>query len=150
MGIKAFFFGKEKVIADKKLGLLKTRIKNTNPSISNVWASEVRLSGQLLETVIILEGNSEGPFKEQLDSAYKIVDSTNDISARILIDSKNMNLDTSRFIGDWIKEFYLSAITPIDLRENSFEVEFESTKPEDNRYVLFTWRNNVLSEIDIK
>lgn len=150
MGIKDFLFGKEKTIADTKLGHLKARIRRTNPSVSYVWASEIRLSGQLQETVIILEGNSDGPFREQLDSAYKIVDSIKEMAARFHLESKSLNLDKTKFYGDWTKDFYLSAITPIDIRESSFEVEFESTNPNDNSYILFTWKDNVISEIEIK
>ena len=150
MGIKDFLFGKEKTIPDSKLGFLKARIKKTHPSVSYVWASEIRLSGQLRETVIILEGNSDGPFREQLDSAYKIVDSIKELVTRIYLDSKSMNLDKTKYKGDWAKDFYLSAITPIDVAESSFEVEFETTTPNDDSYVLFTWKANVISEIEIK
>ena len=150
MGIKDFLFGKEKTIADTKLGHLKARIRKTHPSVSCVWASEIRLSGQMQETVIILEGNSDGPFRAQLDSAYKIVDSIKEMATRIYLESKSLNFDKNKFYGDWTKDFYLSAITPIDIRECSFEVEFESTNPNDNSYILFTWKDNVISEIEIK
>ncbi|MCP9762440.1 hypothetical protein [Lacihabitans soyangensis] len=150
MGFKDFLFGKEKTIADTKLGYLKSRIRKTHPSISYVWASEIRLSGQLQETVIILEGNSYGPFREQFDSAYIIVDNIKEIAERIHLESKSLNLDKTKFCGDWTKDFYLSAITPIDIGESSFEVEYESTNPNDNSYILFTWKDNIISEIEIK
>lgn len=135
MGIRDFLFGKVKSIYDSKLGLFKARIKNTDPSVGYVWAGEIRLSGQLRETVIILEGNSEGPFKKQLESAYKIVDRINDFAASILLKSNSLSLDETMII-EWTKEFYLSAITPIELMDNSFEVEFEMTNSKDNRYIL--------------
>jgi hypothetical protein len=150
MGIRDFLFGKVKTIDDSKLGLFKARIKNVNPSIGYVWVSEIRLSGQLRETIIILEGNSKGPFKKQLESAYKIIDSINDIATSILLKSNSLNLDETKMIEEWRKEFYLSAITPIDLVENTFEVEFETTNSKDNRYILCTWKDNVISDIDIK
>jgi len=150
MGIKDFLFGKEKIIADTKLGYLKARIKKSHPSISYAWVSSTRLVGQLNETVVILEGNSDGPFKEQLYNAQKIVDSIDELASRILLESKSLTLNETKFFGNWTKDFYLSAITPIDINENSFEVEYESINPNDNRYILFTWKDNIISEIKIK
>lgn len=84
MSIKDFIFGKEKVVADSKLGSFKARIKNAHPSISHTWTSVITLPEKSEETVIILEGNSDGPFRGQLNSAYKIVDSLNEIAHQLL------------------------------------------------------------------
>lgn len=61
-----------------------------------------------------------------------------------------MNIDKSKFDEDWIKDFNLSAIIPIEIRENSFELEFNPVASSDERYVLVTWKNNILSKIELK
>lgn len=149
MGLKDILFGKEVQISDTKLGVLKARIKKTHPSINYVWASEVLLSEQQNETVIVLEGNSEGPFKKQLESAYSIVDNLTNIQEQIIVESKK-NKNKIKYNGDWIKQFYLAAITPIDVRDNSFEVNFEPINQDGNGYILLTWKNSKISELDIK
>jgi len=150
MGLKDFLFGKEKIISDKKIGVLKARIKKTHPSINYVWASEVLLKGQKKETVIILEGNSSGPHINQLNSAYSIVDNLENLKEQIEHESKRNNSNSKKYYGDWIKDFYLAAITPIEVRDNSFEVNFEPIDQNDKGYVLFTWKNNQISGIEIK
>jgi hypothetical protein len=49
-----------------------------------------------------------------------------------------------------IKDFYVSAITPIEMKENSFELEFDPIDSSDDRFVIVTWKNNTLSEIELK
>ena len=150
MGLKDLLLGKEKLITDKKIGILKARIKNTNPSINHTWTCEVLLPRQQNETVIILEGNADGPFKGQLDSVYSIVDSIEELKEKILLESDIQDTNNINRDGNWLANFYLSAITPIDINENSFEVNFEPIKPNENGYVLFTWKYNQVSDIDIK
>lgn len=150
MEIKEFLFGKEIVFSDKIIGELKARIKNRNPSINYTWTGEHQFSKQKKKTVFILEGNVNGPYKEQLKSVHRIIEDldniTNNVNAEIRINKR----PNERFNNNWIKEFYLAAITPIEIRENNFEVTFEPINDEDISYVSFTWTKDRITEIELK
>ena len=150
MGLKNILFGKKKIISDKKIGDLKARIKNNNPSINYTWTSEFLLSGEENETVIMLEGNANGPYKNQLNAVYSIVDNLKKLREQILIDSKRLNLENLKYNSNRIKDFYFAAITPIDITENSFEVNLEPVSGDEDGYVLFKWKNNQVSDLEIK
>ncbi len=143
MGIKDLLFGKNVEISDPKLGLLKTKVKNTNPSIGYVWTGETQLAGQTQETVIIMEGNAEGPFKEQLEAIHMIVDSIGEIVKQVVSEA----LKESKYKAT---DFYLSAIMPVEIANNSFEVNFEPINDNNNSFISFVWQNHKISEFEME
>ncbi len=150
MGLKEFFFGKQIVFSDKLIGNLETRIKIDNPTINYTWVGETQLTGQKRKTVFILEGNSQGPYKNQLKSVQRIVQNIENITKEIDLELKAAKSVKLRFKHNWVKDFYLAAITPNDTRENKFEVNFEPIDENDSGYVLFLWANDRISEIESK
>jgi len=150
MGLKKFFWGKQVVFTDKLIGILKTRVKNENPSINYTWIGENLLNGQKRKTVFILEGNSQEPYKNQLKSVYRIVQDLENITRQINFELKSSKYTNPRFKHDWLKDFYLAAITPNDVRENRFEVSIEPINENDTGYVSFLWANGRISEIEAK
>ncbi|MTI29520.1 hypothetical protein [Xanthovirga aplysinae] len=147
--IKKILFGKKINFQDPKIGTLTTRIKSNNPSIEYTWTGEYLIDDQKKETVIILEGNLNGPHKAQLNSAYRIVDELDSIIERVDNELKE-NASNYKKIKNWKEEFYFAAVTPYDQRENKFELNFEPIDSNNNRYVSLIWSNGQINEVEGK
>ena len=143
-------FGKEKKFTDNKIGILKSRIKNENPSINHTWTGESLLPDQKKKTVFILEGNFRGPYKNQLESVHRIIEGLNSIIQKIQIEINNNKPVKTQLSKDWIKGFYLAAITPMEIRETKFEVTFEPLNDKDTGYIGLIWENGKITEIEVK
>lgn len=150
MRLKDFLFGQLKIIVDPKIGNLEARIKNINPSINYTWTSTKQLPGQLEATVIILEGNANGPYKNQLTAAYSIVDNLTSIQYSIDKELTKTNLSKLSNPEDWRGKFYLAAITPIEVNDNSFELCFESINQDNEDYFACTWEDEKLIDFEFK
>ncbi len=151
--LKDMLFGKKVSFIDTKIGELTARVKNDNSSINYTWSGEYMLSGQKKPTVFILEGNAEGPYKQQLASVYRIVDTLDSII--LWVDSQLKQKENFKPIfKDWKDTFYLAAITPynpdtIDIR-NMFEITFEPVIEKEIHYLGLTWVNDRFSEFVAK
>ena len=150
--ISNFLFGREIKIQDNKIGVLTTKIKSDNPSINYTWTGEPKLAGQKKPTVFILEGNSLGPYKDQLKGVHRIVDTLDNIIYQIDKELKGRQKIKQRFMNDWTKDFYLAAITPYDPgvkgEGKQFEINFEPLDEDDTDYVGLLWNNDELKEIE--
>ena len=145
MGLKEFLFGKKREIYDERIGKLTTRVKNENPSINYTWSSEHQLFGQAKPTVFIMEGNVNGPAKNQLNSIYNIIDTLDEIIEHIIQATKT----TIK-----IKEnFYLTAVLSSNYEtkrnEKEFEINFEPINEDSKQYISLMWNNGNLTEIEI-
>lgn len=150
--IKDFFWGKKIKINDDKIGELTARIKNKDISVNYTWTGEHKLDGQKKETFFILEGNSLGPYKEQLISVHRIVDTINDIITQLNKEFKNKQTIREKFKGDWAREYYLAAITSYNTRKNIISGMFEITIEflDDDAYAIFIWNGDMITEIIAK
>jgi len=150
MRLMEFFFGKKVIFSDKLIGNLETRIKNQNVSINCTWTCENLLESQKRKTVFILEGNRNGPYKNQLKSVHRIIQNLENITRQIYLSSHKSKPTKDKLKSVWVKDFYLAAITPNDIRENSFELNFEPINKNDNGYISFIWTNDRISNIELK
>ncbi len=149
--IKDILFGRKVTFYDDKIGELTARVKNENPSINYTWTCEFKLDGQKGETFFILEGNSTGPYNDQIKSVHQIVDSINEIISNVDKELKGRNDIKQIFKNDWINEFYLAAINPynpdtLDIGRK-FEINFEPVKKDNTDYIGLIWDNGSLTEI---
>jgi hypothetical protein len=149
--IRDYLFGRQIKFQDSKLGELTTKIKTENPSINYTWAGTIKLSGQRKETYFILEGNSTGPYKSQLGSVHRIIDSLDNIIVTIDKELKGRQNIKPRFMKEWTKDYHLGMVTPYDPYvkgiERKFELNFEPLDEDDLEYVNLVWDNDRLVEI---
>jgi hypothetical protein len=148
--IKDYLFGQIEVFNDDLVGKLTARIKNRNPSINYTWVGEHLLSGQKKPTVFIMEGNSAGPYKDQLISTQSIVKSFTEIEEDICSNLKSQEGIKPRFISNWTSDFFISAIVPNTQNEGSFEIIYEPVDPDDLDCVSCVWKNGQLTKIEGK
>lgn len=152
--ISEFLFGRKIKIQDSKIGELTTRIKGDNPSKNYTWTGEHQLIGQGKPTVFILEGNNSGPYGDQLNGVHRIVDSLDEIIAKVDKELKGQLNIKQRFKDDWAKDFYLAAITPynpnVKGEGKQFEINFEPISENDTDYIGLLWNNDNLTEIEAK
>lgn len=145
MGVlRDFFFGKMVRIKDPILGDLETRVKGDNITKVYTWTSEHLIPGQLEKTVFILEGNLTGPYKSQLQAVYRIIYNLQDLIQTVDLKIKNTKPTYNQY---WSTQYYLAAITPVDVEKSQFEVCFDSLAPGEGNSVSFFWENDVISEI---
>ena len=147
--IKKLLFGRPTYFEDFKIGKLKTRVKSENPSIEYTWVGEHLLPHQKEKTVFILEGNIYGPSKSQLESAHKILDELQSIVENIDAKLQSNSSNYSK-ISDWKENFFFTAVTPNNQRNNGFELNFEPLDQDDTRYVGCMWTNGRITEIEGK
>lgn len=145
--LKKLLFGEKITVKDERIGTLSSRIKSRNPSKEYSWISEHLLPEQQQKTVLILEGNFNGPYDSQFKSVYRIIE-----EFKLIIEDVDYELkkNSSKYekIKNWKSEFYLAALTPNDVNRNEFEINFEPFDKDDTRYVSLLWRNGNLSEIE--
>ena len=142
-------WGKKATVSNSRIGLLSSRVKSTDPSRSYTWTSNQLLPGQSLPTFFIVEGNYLGPFPHQLQSIYQILDMLPAIMENADRELRR-NAHTYENLKDWKNTFYCAAITPLDVEQREFELDFEPADESDTRYVLVSWKNGQLTEIEGK
>lgn len=147
--LKDIILGKEKKITDLKLGDLKARIRNENSRKSITWISEVALNFGPEATVIILEGDSKGPFEIQIDAAYEIIDHFDSIKSQVVEKIRTDSKLQQKFKGKNLNEFYLACINPWEIDYNSFELSFDSINKNEQSGLLIIWQNKFITEIEI-
>lgn len=141
-------FGKSTKIQNEKIGELKTRIKQDNPSINYTWTSAKVVASQKKETYFIIEGNSDGPHKQQLNAVYSIVDNLENLVCDVMnkLPDKSANKHVLR--GEWKEKLYLSAIYPTDIWHPRFELTFEQLDEKGSSYISVMWENGNIIEIE--
>lgn len=147
--ISNFLFGKKVFIEDSVIGTLEARIKSKNPSIKYTWLSEHLIPNQKAKTVFILEGNINGPSKQQLGSAYRIVTELESITDEIDSQLSKKDLIYAK-LSDWKKTFYFAALTSYEERANEYEINFEPIDEDDTRYIGCIWSNGRITEVEAK
>ena len=89
------------------------------------------------------------PFPHQLQSIYQILDMLPAIRENADRELRK-NAYTYEKLKDWKNTFYCAAITPLDVEQREFEIAFEPADESDTRYVLVSWKNGQLTEIEGK
>ena len=152
--ISDFLFGRKISIQDSKIGELKTRVRGNNPSINYTWTGEYKLQGQKKPTIFILEGNNVEPYRSHLKGLHNIIDTLDNIVEQVDKELKGRPNVKQRFKENWVKDFYLAAITPYNPNTNEdgeqFELNFEPIIEDDTDYVGFLWNNGILAEVEAK
>ncbi|MBB6610268.1 hypothetical protein H7F15_04390 [Pontibacter sp. Tf4] len=143
-------FGKSIKIEDKKIGELKTRIKRDNPSINYTWTSAKLVASQKKETCFIIEGNSVGPHKQQLNAIYFIVDNLENLVCDVMTKLPEKSAYKDVLQGEWKEELYLSAIYPTDIWHPRFELTFEQLDDKALGYISVMWENGNITEIEVE
>ncbi|WP_345167893.1 hypothetical protein [Nibribacter koreensis] len=141
-------FGKSTKIQDEKIGELKTRIKRDNPSINYTWTSVKVVANQKKETCFIIEGNSVGPHKQQLNAVYSIVDNLENLVRDVMSKLPDKSVYKNVLRGEWKEELYLSAIYPTDIWHPRFEITFEQLDEKASSYISVTWENGNITEVE--
>ncbi|MGD1846229.1 MAG: hypothetical protein ACFB10_12650, partial [Salibacteraceae bacterium] len=119
--IKQLLFGRKIYFNDPVLGKFSTRVKSDNPSINRTWYSAKRIGNYPEDTLFILEGNSRGPNKMELESVRKLMAELPQVMNQVDKDlSQKANYNKFK---DWKSSLYLSAVNPY---EKGFEVQFEA------------------------
>jgi hypothetical protein len=73
MGVKDILFGKKKYFETANLGIFETRARSGSTAKNKIWLSTIRIENYSDEIVILLDGDSFGPLKDQLDVADWVV-----------------------------------------------------------------------------
>jgi len=147
--VKDLLFGKEYQFQDLKLGEFKTRIRNAKNLKNHTWMGTFFINGQKSETVIISEGNVESPFKDQLKAIHTIIDSIDLINQKVESEWKITQDSNGNYDENWLSNYYLAAITPRKIENNSFEINFESINQNSSDMISLTWENSKISEFEI-
>lgn len=147
--IKDLLFGKEYQFEDPKLGEFKTRIRNVNQPKDHTWSGTFFINGQKSETVIIVEGNVEGPFKDQLKAIHSIVDSIDIINQKVDSEWKISQDSNGNYEESWLLNYYFAAVIPRKIENNSFEINYESNNENSSKMISLIWENSRVSEFEI-
>jgi hypothetical protein len=147
--VKDLLFGKEYQFQDPKLGEFKTRIRNANNPKNHTWMGTFFVNGQKSETVIISEGNVVSPFKDQLKAIHSIIDSINQINQKVESEWKISQNSNGNYDENWLSNYYLAAIIPRKIENNSFEINYESINQNSSDMISLTWENSKISEFEI-
>ena len=154
MKILKFLFGLEVKIQDPIIGELTAIIRGDNPSINYTWTGEHKLEGQIKPTVFILEGNKDGPYREQLKSIHRIVDTLDNVIDQLDSNLKQQQKIKIQYKEEWMSDFYLAAIVPYnpDIKGvgQRFEINFEPVEEDRTDYISLIWDNDRLTEIEAK
>jgi hypothetical protein len=122
--IRDLLFGKKKFIKIDKLGTFAARFKANSVKIKS-WLSTIRIEGYSDEIVIILEGDSSGPFTKQIESVTLIIENIEQFDDKL----RNKIQDNSRLNEKFkkinLKELRLACINPWDETRKNFELSYE-------------------------
>ncbi len=122
--IRDLLFGKKKYIQTEKLGTFEARFKANSQKIKT-WLSTIRIEGYSDEIVIILDGNSSGPFTKDIKNIIPIIDNIEQFDNKLrnkVQDNSSLNQKFKKFN---LKELRLACIYPWDETRNSFELSYE-------------------------
>lgn len=151
--IKDIIFGRQINIHDSRIGELTTRVKNTHPSVNYIWTGSYKLSGQKKETIFLLNGNSAGPYREQLNSVYRIIDTLGSIITSLDLEISVRQNVNSKFKNEWTKDYYLASVSSYDHKDRDnnkkFEMSFEPLNENSEYFIDLFWENDKLTNIEI-
>ena len=124
-------FGKKKLVKTKILGTFEARVKK-HSNRKKSWISTIEVEGYSKEIVIILEGDSNGPFVKQIESASRIINELKELDQKIISKIYDNNKLKAKFGSLNLKEFRLACLNPWDESRNSFELSYESKLDDSN------------------
>ena len=122
--IRDLLLGKKIYIQTDRLGTFEARFKANSKKIKT-WLSSIRIEGYSNEIVIILDGNSSGPFTKQIEKVTPIIENIEQFDNKLrnkVQDSSRLNEKFKKFN---LKELRLACINPWDETRNNFELSYE-------------------------
>ncbi len=141
-GIKKLLFGEEIKIKTDSFGVFKARVKTVNQK-NIIWTGKIAFKQH--ELILLLLGDSKGPYKHQLKTTNQIIEELDAIKSQIVA-LINMNVDLKdTFQNQHISHFRLACINPWLKNETSYELSFDSTK--NDEYIGAILKNGIISEV---
>lgn len=144
--IKDLLFGKKKYIPTDKLGTFEARFKANSQKVKT-WISTIRIAGYSDEIVIILDGNSSGPFTKQVEHVTPIIENIEQLDNKLrtkIQDNSSLNEKFKKFD---LKELRLVCINPWDETRNNFELSYEFIS-DDTEGVSVIYENEKIIKIE--
>lgn len=141
-----FLFGKKRIILDSKLGEISARVRNHNNESEITWKATLSIVKQPEDTLFILEGDTNGPFKGQLDAAHSIIENYHELLATA---SKKKAI-TSRGASEnyELDGFYFACLTTLEYKKNTFEICFDPTDEEIDYAYSLKWEYGKITQIN--
>jgi hypothetical protein len=129
-----------------ELGIFNARIRNINKE-NIVWTGSISYNKSNQDLVILLLGDSKGPYKSQIEDTKIILKDLESINNQIIeIVNKDYSLK-EKFKNQRITDFYLACINPWLKNEISYELSFES-KINDG-YIGAIFKKGKISEVNV-
>lgn len=148
--IQDWIFGKEITYRDNRLGELTARIRNKKKEKGYVWTGTCLIPEQKTETVILLEGDKNAPFSGQLTGIYALLDNVQNINRKLDEYWKTEPFVKQSYTADWLDKYYIEATICCEIEDNSFEISYDPYDKEDSSYISLIWKDNEISEVEIK
>ncbi|CAM3596198.1 hypothetical protein FSS13T_16730 [Flavobacterium saliperosum S13] len=132
-----------KVFYDSKLGKLTCEFDRKKDEFFFWNAILTNINNDKSETTITIEGDVNCPNSGLLDSAYKIIDNLNSITADV---QNGLNSKYPEKSIDLSKGYVLDDISFYTDDEVEYEMEFTS---DDQEMVSVSFKNNLITELDL-
>ena len=147
MSFKDILFGEKKFVETEIVGTFHARIRKKNNSKAITWTSTIRIDNYSDEIVILLEGDSFGPAKVQVESATWIIQNIKGIENELLTEiNRDLKL-SDKFKNKNLNDLRLSCLNPWDISFNNYELSFES-KSDESFAISAIIQNQKIVEIE--
>lgn len=155
MGLLNLLFGKKQIIKDNILGTIESaRIRGENPDRIYSWYAGYLMPNAPEESSIILEGNNKKPNPKQLNEVKTILKNLEGLWSMVdhmlNEEAKFLSISEREVFRNWKTTYYLGAIHPLDNVKPHFEICFDTIDSESRGYMIFSYRNGKLEEMEIR
>lgn len=123
-GLSKLLFGEKTKINNPDLGFFEARIKNSNQK-DIIWTGAIKSKEYNNELIILLIGNSNGPYKSQIETIKTILNDLENIYKQIVGIINDDSILQDKFQNKKISDFYLACINPWKKGEISYELTFD-------------------------
>jgi hypothetical protein len=143
--INKLLFGKKIKVNVSDLGVFEARIKNINKK-DIIWTGSIDIEKYDDKLVIQILGNSNAPYKNQVETIQFILNNSETITNQIIEKINANETLKSKFKNQKITDYYLNNINPWLKNEVSYELSFQSKINDEDIGAIF--KNRKISEIN--
>lgn len=153
MSLLDVIVGKKKVVEDELLGsITSSRMKGEKPGDHYPWEAKYLMKNAILETVIILEGDSKTPNALHVKGISDIISDWPNLCIKIdtFVQKRVQKSKNKDRYKNWKNDFYLACISPLNNIEPNFEICLDPVNKDHSGYITFHFKDNEISDFDIK
>lgn len=134
----------------KGLGVFDSKVCHWIKKEDYTWSSSVQTPFYDEETIILLDGDIDGPSQQQILALRKLLHNWESILSDLdkLLLQECRTKRKQEIYASWRDTFFLEAICPLGSDKNEWEIAFER-KDDLKDYFSFIWRDDRIEDLTL-